>query len=353
MAGDKTDTEEAHAGLTQVEEDAHTGLTQVEDNIPLTQYEDETEFASDLQSILKEDFTHDPDSVKQTGILVEENGNPPSAGFFFVNNGISRAVIGSGYTEDANCDVTFDGKQTVGISNKAVQVSYDSNENHLSILILNKNSVILRRAKNRGTTEVKKDEHHDVYQGDRVIFGKANIVIHFHNAPIFEEPHEDGSGESATAARPLYVSQRGSKVANRKIQKLGQKAVKAGRRLSRGKLNKQQKQDARIALQQAHQRHCPRVTEGHCGVQECPFKHVSLEESETENIVGAVDQWHPSARQGAYGFIKSSDGRRFYFRVTGLARDFGDVRMGTHVIFDPTPPPFGGGSPVAINIQRR
>jgi hypothetical protein len=348
MTGDSTDTEEAHAGLTQVEEDV------VEDNIPHTQYEDETEFASDLQSILKEDFTHDPDSVKQTGILVEVNGNPPSAGFFFVNNGISHAVIGSGYTEDANCDVTLEGKQTVGISNKALQVSYDSNGNHLSILILNRNSVILRRAQNRGTTEVKKDEQHDVYQGDQVIFGKANIVIHFHNAPIFEEPHEDGSGELATAARPpLYVSQRGSKVANRKLQKLGQKAVKAGRRLSRGKLNKQQKQDARIALQQAHQRHCPRVTEGHCGVQECPFKHVSLEESETENIVGTVDQWNPSARQGAYGFIKSSDGRRFYFRVTGLARDVGDVRMGTHVTFDSTPPSFEGGSPVAINIQRR
>jgi hypothetical protein len=353
MAGELTDTEDAHAGLTQVEEDAHGGLTQVEDNIPLTQYEDETEFASDLQSILKEDFTHDPDSVKQTGILVEENGNPPSAGFFFVNNGISHAVIGSGYTEDANCDVTLDGKHTVGISNKALQVSYDSNENHLSILILNRNSVLLRRAQNRGTTEVKRDEQHDIYHGDRVIFGKANIVIHFHNAPLFDETHEDGSGESAIAARPLYVSQRGSTVANRKIQKLGQKAVKAGRRLSRGKLNKQQKQDARIALQQAHQRQCPCVTEGHCGVRECPFKHVSLGELETENIVGVVDQWHPSARSGAYGFIKSSDGRRFYFRMNGLAQDFGDVRMGTHVIFASTPPPFGGGSPVAINIQRR
>ena len=129
---------------------------------------------------------------------------------------------------------------------------------------------------------------------ERLTLSFTSIMLRF-----FEESHEDGSGESAITARPLYVPQRGSKVANRKIQKLGQKAVKAGRRLSRGKLNKQQKQDARFALQQAHQRQCPRVPEGHCGVQECPFKHVSLEESETENIVGTVDQWHPSARLGA------------------------------------------------------
>jgi hypothetical protein len=125
---------DAHGGFTQVGDDAEQpGCTQ----LPVSSY--------DIQDILKEEYANDPSSVNHVGILIEQQ-HQVEPHFFFTHSGITDIVLGSAY--HSPCDIELKGKEKVGISNKAITFTFDSNRDCLSLCSSNKGPLLIRRRSN-------------------------------------------------------------------------------------------------------------------------------------------------------------------------------------------------------------
>lgn len=308
-----TDEEGDHGGLTQAIE--AVGSTQVPDGDGVV----------DLQVILKQDYAENPSSVRQVGILVEENGNTVPH-FFFTEVGVTKVVVGSAYR--SSCDIELKDKEKVGISNKAVTIHYDSTRQRLSMRSVNKGSVLLGRGQARGTDQVKQHEDVTLYDGDCFEFYGAGVKIRFHHAP---QPPSDNTSASSSSSlfsvegeeeeeanvRKVYHSQ--SQVHHQKrIARVGSKASKALHRLRNKNLSAKSKHAARKAIRAAQQLSCPSLAGG-CHRLDCPFGHlprVSLPGSSLQGVIKMFKENAPSGRP--YGFIRTSDGRDYYFQERHL-----------------------------------
>lgn len=327
-------------------DDAHGGCTQgLEDNIAnMTQFVAED---FDLQGRLKQDYADNPDTVQQVGILVTIDGDTTPQ-WFFTEEGVTHITVGSAYR--SGCDIQLAGKEAVGISNRALTITYDSEAQHLYFLCSNRKPVVFVSATD-GTQEVKDGDKKDLFKDDRIEFvlqGKVIVAVRFHNAPVLVE---DSSGDEESTVGTTTYQQRfqGPTYRQKRLSRLSEKAKRAHHKLRKGKFkNKADKSKLRKTVRQASQRPCPYTIWGDCGRSGCPFHH-STQEFTTE-LNGRIDMWRPDAPRGPFGFISASMGQRFYFQERGL--EFGNAHRGDSVIFEGEPAPFEGGSCVAKNIRR-
>lgn len=331
-------------------DDAHGGCTQGLEDYNMTQYVTED---LDLQGRLKQDYADNPATVHQVGILVTIDGDTTPR-WFFTEGGVSHITVGSAYRSD--CDIQLAGKEAVGISNRALTITYNSEEQSLYFLCSNRKPVVFVSAID-GTQEVRNGDKTDLFKDDRIEFvlqGKVVVAVGFHNAPalVDESSGAEESAEESTVGAPMYQRRfQGPPYRQKRLSRLTEKAKRAHHKLRKGKFkNKADKSKLRKTVRKASQRPCPYAIWGDCGRSGCPFHHSKQEF--TTDLNGRIDLWRPDAPRGPFGFISASTGQRFYFQGRGLGLEFGNAHRGDSVIFDAEPAPFEGGSCVAKNIRR-